>query len=98
MRVRRANVVLIAALVMWTAVSFMMLATISHAPCVPFVVFAPDGSPDNAATDAKMAECIGPRIPGDLVNQPIPMLGYLLIIGIGVACATRGKGQRSADR
>jgi len=42
-RVRRAIVVLIAALVVWTAVSFWMLATIRHAPCVPFVVIGPGG-------------------------------------------------------
>jgi hypothetical protein len=98
MRVRRAIVVLIAAVVIWTAVSFLMLATISHAPCVPFVVFAPDGSPDEAATDAKMAACIGPRLPGDLVNQPIPVLGYLLILGFAVGYATVGKRQGSADQ
>ena len=98
MRVRRPIVVVIAALVMWTAVSFWMLATISHAPCVPPVVFAPDGSPDNAAMDAKMAACIGPRIPADLVNQPIPVLGYLLIVGFGVAYAARGKREGSGDQ
>src|SRR6476660_6766812 len=97
MRGRRAIVVLIATLVVWTAVSFLMLATISHAPCVPPVVFAPDGSPDKAAMDAKMADCIGPRIPADLVNQPIPVLGYLLIVGFGVAFAARGKREGSAD-
>ena len=96
MRVRRAILVAIAALVMWTAVSFLMLATIRHAPCAPFVVFARDGSPDKAATDAKTAACVGPRLPGDLVNHPIPVLGYLLIVGVGVAYATRRKREGSA--
>jgi hypothetical protein len=98
MRVHRAVVILIAILVMWTAVSFLMLATISHAPCVPPVVFAPDGSLDKAAMDAKVAACMGPRIPADLVNQPIPVLGYLLIVGFGVAYAARGKREGSHDQ
>jgi hypothetical protein len=99
MRVRRSIVVAIAALVMWTAISFFMIATISHAPCAPFVAIPPGGvGLTQAEMDAKTAACIGPRIPGDLVNQPIPVLGYLLIVGVGVAYATRGKREGSADQ
>jgi hypothetical protein len=98
MRVRRPVVVVVAALVMWTAVSFWMLASISHAPCAPLVTVSPGGlTLTQAETDAKTAACIGPRIPGDLVNQPIPVLGYLLIVGFGVAYATARKRQGSAD-
>ena len=64
----------------------------------PFSVIGPGGVPDKAATDAKMAACIGPGIPGDLVNQPIPVLGYLLIVGFGVAYAARGKHEGSGDQ
>ena len=96
MRVRRAIVVVIAALVMWTAVSFLIFAQISHAPCP---TFRTTGEPTltQAEMDAKTAACNQAR-PGDLVNQPIPVLGYLLIVGIGVAYATRRKREGSADQ
>ena len=90
MRVRRAIVVVIAALVMWTAVSFLMLAQISHAPCGGLGL-------TQAEVDAKTAACEHLRLPGDLVNQPIPVLGYLLIVGFGVAYATRGKRDVTVD-
>ena len=104
MRVHRANVVMIAALVMWTAVSFWMLATIganvdgpmgvlavSHAPCLPLRTTA-----ERPLTQAEIdAACNQPR-PADLV---IPVLGYLLIVGFAVAYAARGKREeRSAAR
>lgn len=98
MRVRRAIVVLIAALVMWTAVSFWMFATISHSPCSILRTTA-EPTLTQAEMDAMTAaKCNGPRFPGDLVNQPIPVLGYLLIVGFGVAYATRAKREGSADQ
>jgi hypothetical protein len=102
MRVRRAVVVLIAALVIWTAVSFLMLATIgatsgpmggfviSHAPCLPLRTTV-----EPTLTQAEMdAICNQPR-PADLIT---PVLGYVLIVGFGVAYATVGKRQGSADQ
>ena len=103
MRARRAIVVVMAALVMWTAVSFWMLATIganvdgpigtfviSHAPCLPLRTTA-----EPQLTQAEMdAVCNQPR-PADFV---IPVLGYLLIVGFGVVYATAGKRQGSADQ
>jgi hypothetical protein len=91
MRVRRSVVVFLAALVIWTAVSFFIFATISHAPCVGLGL-------TQAEVDAKVAACEHLRLPGDLVNQPIPVLGYLFIVGVGVAYATRGKREGSADQ
>ncbi len=103
MRVQRPIVVLIAALVMWTGVSFWMLATIganvdgpmgvlaiSHAPCLPLRTTA-----EPPLTRAEIdAICNRPR-PADLF---IPVLGYLSIVGFGVAYATRGKREGSADQ
>lgn len=94
MRVRRPIVVVIAALVMWTAVSFWMFATISHSNCGAFGLT----TTPQAEIDARLAACEHFRFPGDLVNQPIPVLGYLLIVGVGVAYATRGKREGSADQ
>jgi hypothetical protein len=93
MRVRRPIVVVIAALVMWTAVSFWMFATISHF-CAPLGLT----TTPQAEIDARLAACEHFRFPGDLVNQPIPVLGCLLIVGVGVAYATRGKREGSADQ
>ena len=108
MRVRRPIVVVIAALVMWTALSFFMLATIganvdgpmgvfaiSHAPCKILMTVPPGGGMlTQAEMDAMTADCNQPR-PADLV---IPVLGYLLIVGFGVVYATRGKREGSADQ
>jgi hypothetical protein len=113
MRVRRAIVVLIAALVIWTAVSFFMLATIganvggltgvfviSHAPCKILRTVPPGGFAGGVTTetqaemDADTAACNQPR-PADFVT---PVLGYLLIVGFGVAYATVGKRQVSVPR
>jgi hypothetical protein len=68
-----------------------MLALTVHASCSLLVTIPLGGFPDGvmptmtqAEMDARTAACNKPRA-GDLV---IPVLGYILIVGWGVASAT----------
>ena len=101
MRVRISIIVVIVALVIWTAVSFWVLAlTVGTGPCRLIVPIPPGGFPNGvvptmtqAEMDAQTAACSAPRV-GDFF---IPAVGYIVIVGFGVASATGGRRGESVD-
>jgi hypothetical protein len=96
MRVRRSIILLIAAFVMWTVVSYFVvgMSSGSHG-CRILQTIPPGGFPDGvmpkltqAEMDAQTAACSAPK-PRDFF---MPAVGYVLILGTGVAAAaTAGK-------
>ena len=88
------------ALVIWSAVSLLLLAMTVHGGCSLLVTVPPGGFPNGvvpkmtqAEMDAKTAACNAPRV-GDFL---IPAVGYIVIVGLGVASATGGRSDVSVD-
>jgi hypothetical protein len=92
--------VVFAALVMWTAVSFEWLVlTVGTGQCS---ILSPVGQAGTGASfhpltqaevDAITAGCSQPKL-GDLV---IPAIGYILIVTLGIAYASSGKREVSPE-
>jgi hypothetical protein len=96
MQVRRSVILLVAALVVWTFVSYELVGMSSGSHGCHLLVQIPQGGFSNsvmpkltqAEMDAQTAACSEPK-PGDFL---MPAVGYVLILGTGVAAAaTAGK-------
>ena len=101
MRVRRSIILVVAALVVWTFLSYELvgLSSGSHG-CHLLVQIPPGGFPNGviptmtqAEMDAQTAACSAPK-PGDFF---VAAIGYILIVGSAVASATAGKRDMNPD-
>ena len=100
MPVRRL-ILVAAALVVWTFLSYGLVGMTSGSHGCHLLVQVPEGGQTNGMTppltqaemDARTAACSAPK-PGDFF---IPALGYILIVGVALASATAGKEDRSVD-
>jgi hypothetical protein len=100
MRVR-SIILVIAALVIWTFLSYELVGLSSGSHGCSLLVPIPEGSFPNgvmptltqAEMDAQTAACSEPK-PGDFL---IPAVGYILIVGFAVASATADKRDISVD-
>ncbi len=85
----------------WTLVSAWYLAlTVGTSPCHILRTIPPGGFPpgpiptmSQADVDAQAAACSQPKVQ----NLSIPAIGYIVIVGIGVASATGGKRDVSLE-
>ena len=101
MRVRRSIILVVAALVVWTFLSYELVELSSGSHGCHLVVQIPEGGFPNglmptmtqAGMDAQTAACSAPK-PGDFF---IPAIGYILIVGSAVSSATAGKRDLNLD-
>jgi len=101
MHVRRSIVVVVAALVVWTFLSYGLVGLSSgQHPCHLLQTIPPGGFPNGvtppltqAEMDALTAACSAPK-PGDFL---MPAVGYVVIVGFALASASGGKRDTSAE-
>jgi hypothetical protein len=97
MRIRRSILVTIAALAIWTAMSFVVidLATAAHG-CSLLSPVGADGTfhpMTQAEMSVRTAGCNRPKI-GDII---IPASGYIPIVTVGIGYVTAGKRAASGN-
>ena len=100
MRVRR-SIIVVAALVVWTFLSYELVGMSSGSHGCHLLVQVPEGGSANTVTrtltqaemDARTAACSQPKL-GDFIY---PAAGYLLIVAFAVAAATASKRDGRVD-